>query len=168
MVVELEKELNDIESVHVVPDKLTAFTSEEDFTELAVNLLVEAGSYVCVAASVLPGGTKCWSRNEAIIGGNVVRLFKLISALLDQTCQRRRETTFIFSRLAFETIVNITYLIRCASPELFDSYVRYSLRHEKKLHDLIHENIKARGGEELPIERRMLNSIERAANTKLQ
>lgn len=163
MIAEIEKELNDIESVPINPDKLATFTSEEDFTGLGVDLLVEAGSYVCVAACILPGDTKRWNRNQAIIGGNIVRLYKLISGLLDQTCQRRRETTFIFARLAFETIVNIKYLIKCASPELFDSYIRYSLRYEKKLRDRIHENIKARGGVELPIERRMLSSIEQSA-----
>jgi hypothetical protein len=71
--------------------------------------------------------------------------------------------TFIFSRLAFESIVNIAYLIEFSSPELFDSYVRYSLKHERRLHDRIARNIAARGGEEWPIERRMLNSIERTA-----
>lgn len=163
MVSELEKELDDIERFVVDPDRLATFTSEEDFTGVAVGLLVEVGSYVCVAASILPGNTKCWTRDQAIIGGNVVRLFKLISALLDQTCQHRRETTFIVARLAFETIVNIKYLIRFESTELFDSYVRYSLHHERKLHDRIHENIQARGGEQLPFESRILNSITDSA-----
>lgn len=161
MFAELENELDDIETVPISREKLALLTSEEDFTGLAVELLIETGSFTCVAASILPGDTKCWNRDQAIVGGNVVRLFKLISAILDQTCQHRRETTFIFTRLAFETIVNITYLIEHASPKLFDSYVRYSLRHEKKLRDRIRKNLKDRGGEELPIERRMLESIAR-------
>lgn len=161
MVSELDKELDEIEPVVVDPERLAAFTSEVDFTGLAVDLLVEVGSYVCVVASILPGNTKCWTRDQAIIGGNVVRLFKLISALLDQTCQHRRETTFIVARLAFETIVNIKYLISFESTELFDSYVRYSLHHERKLYDRIHENIQARGGEQLPVEIRILSSISK-------
>jgi len=93
----------------------------------------------------------------------LVRLYKLISALLDQICQRRRETTFILSRLAFETIVNLAYLIEYGSPELFDEYIRYSLRQERRLYDRITANIAARGGIRLPIEDRMLASISAAA-----
>ena len=89
----------------------------------------------------------------------MVRLFKLISALLDQMCQRRRETTFILSRLAFETLVNLAYFIEHGSPRLFDDYIRYSLRQERRLYDRITANIAARGGIRLPIEDRMLSSI---------
>jgi Family of unknown function (DUF5677) len=161
----VEAQIPDVARVAVTPDKLASFTSEEDFTGLSVDLLVEVGAFVCIAASLLPGDTKRWTRDQAIVAGNIVRLYKLISALLDQTCQKRRETTFIFARLAFETIVNVQYLVKFATPDLFASYIRYSLRHEKRLHDRIRANIAARGGEELPIERRMLASIDRTART---
>lgn len=152
----------DVKRVDVDPTKLEGFSSEEDFNGLSVDLLVEVGSYVCIAYSLLPASTKRWNRDQAIIGGNMVRLYKLICALLDQTCQRRRMTAFIFGRLAFETIVNIAYLIEFGSPELFDLYVQHSLKHERRLYDRIRENIAARGGEELQIETRMLASIDRA------
>ena len=160
---DFEKELDDIEPVPIDLTRLAKFTTEEDFTGLGVDLLVEVGSYACVASCLLPGDTECWNRDQAIVGGNVVRLYKLISAVLDQTCKRRRETSFIFTRLAFEVIVNLKFLIKNASTELFESYIRYSLRHERKLHDRIQENIASRDGEVLPIETRMLNSIERTA-----
>ncbi len=142
-------------------EAIKLFTDEADFTGLSVDFLVEAGSYVCIAACVYPSGKIGWTRDEAIIGGNFVRLFKLISAILDQTCQHRRETTFVFGRLAFEAIVNTKYLVRHASKKLFDSYVEYSLQHEHKLLASIEENIKARGGNELPIEKRMKESVHR-------
>ena len=93
--------LNDIQAVAVDDDVIAAYTSEHQFNALTVELLKEVGSFVCVAASVLPGDTKRWSRDQAIYGGHLVRLFKLIFGLLDQTCQERSETTFILSRLAF-------------------------------------------------------------------
>jgi hypothetical protein len=164
MTKEMEPQIADITQVHVTAEKLSTFSSEEDFTGLSVDLLVEVGSFVRVAACISPGDTRRWNRDQAIVAGNVVRLYKLISALLDQTSQRRRETTFIFARLAFEAIVNVRYLIEFSCPELFDSYIRHSLRHEKRLYDRIKSNIAARGGV-LPIERRMLASIERAART---
>jgi hypothetical protein len=155
--------LNDIEPVTVDDGVIAAFTSEDDFNALTVELLKEVASFVCVAASLFTEGKRRWSRNQAIYGGHLVRLFKLISALLDQTCQHRRETTFIFSRLAFETIVNLAYLIEYGSPQLFDQYIRYSLRQEKRLHNKIMENIESRAGIRLPIEDRMLSSISSAS-----
>lgn len=138
---------------------LKSFDHEEDFTGLCLDLLIETGSFVCITSCLYPTGKKGWTRDEAIIGGNFVRLYKLISAILDQTCQHRRETTFIFGRLAFETIVNLNYIIRFRSPELFESYIRYSLQHENKLLNLIQANISKRGGEVQAIEQRMINSI---------
>jgi hypothetical protein len=93
----------------------------------------------------------------------MVRLYKLLSAFLDQTVQKRYETSTILSRLAFETIVNARYLIANYCPELVDSFVRHSLRHERRLRDKIQTNIEERGGQVLHIEERMLNSIDRAA-----
>lgn len=47
-------------------------------------------------------------------------------------------------------------------PVVFDSYIAYSLRQEKRLHDTIGNNISASGGKELPVHTRMLNSIAKA------
>ena len=54
----------------------------------------------------------------------MVRLLKLLSGFLDQTSQKRRETSEILGRLAFETVVNVRYLIVNFSPALVDSYIR--------------------------------------------
>lgn len=151
-----------IERVAVDAEELAHFSHEEDFTELAVRLMIETGSWVCVAACTM--GTKpVWDRDHAAICGNMVRLYKLLHSVLDQTCQRRQETSFILSRLVFETLVNIRYMIKEFSPELIDSYIAYSFRHERKLRDVVQENISARDGEALPIEDRMLKSINRSA-----
>ena len=47
-------------------------------------------------------------------------------------------------------------------PTVFDLYVAYSLRQEKRLHDKIHKHINANEGEMLPVQDRMLNSITKA------
>jgi hypothetical protein len=151
-----------VERVEVDPNAVRAFEHEDDFTGLAVDLLVEVGSYVCLAASILPPPPQRWNRHEAVLVGHLVRLYKLISGLLDQTCQHRRETTFIFARLAFECIVNTIFLIKHDRPEIVASYIEYSLRHEKRLRDRLRANIAARDGEVLPIEQRMLRSIKAA------
>jgi len=151
-----------IERVVVDPTQIAAFTNEEDFMELAFNLLREVTSYTGLAAGTL-GPKPAWTRDQAAVGGNMVRLSKLLSAFLDQTQQRRPETSTILSRLTFETIVNVRYLIANFGPELAADYRRYSLRHERRLWDVIQANIKARAGVVLPIEDRMMKSIDRAA-----
>jgi hypothetical protein len=161
MTAEILKQFSQIELTEIDPEKLRKATTEDEFMAVAVRLLVEAGSYVCVAASALPAKTARWNRDQAIVGGTLVRLYKLISAILDQTCQHRGETAFIFVRLAFEAIVNVKFMVEKGSPELFDRYVRHSLRHERRLFDLVQRNIADRGGEVLPIEQRMMGSIER-------
>lgn len=140
-----------------------AFDHEEDYTGLSVELLVETSSHLCVAASILPSPTIRWNRHEAVLVGHLVRLYKLLSALIDQTCQRRRETSFVFARLAFECIVNTLFLIQNDNAEVIASYIEYSMRHEKRLRDRIRSNISNRGGGILPIEERMLRSIEASA-----
>lgn len=155
-------ELPDIERTEIDEDEVRAFKSEADFVGLSVSLLIEAGSYVCVAGNLYPAATRSWDRDQAVLGGHLVRLYKLIDVLLDQTCKHRRETSFMLGRLAFECIVNLRYLIAHASEELFHSYRSYSLRHEQRLLKRIRENIEARDGQELPIERRMIKSIERS------
>jgi hypothetical protein len=80
----------EVERVEIDPAKIAAFTTEEDFMRLAVLLMVEVASYSCVAATTL-GASAAWNRNLAAVGGNMVRLYKLLDSFLDQTCQRREE-----------------------------------------------------------------------------
>jgi hypothetical protein len=161
----LECKIPDIEKTKIDNDLISNFQSENDFIGLSVSLLIEVGSYVCIAGNVFPIETKSWNINQAIVGGHLVRLYKFISAMLDQTCQHRRETSFVFMRLAFECIVNLRYLIKNKSEELFRSYKAYSLKHEYKLYKTIKKNIADRGGGELEIESRMLESIKNSFRT---
>lgn len=124
--------------------------------------MIEQGSWTCLAASLLPGDTRKWNRDQAILGGLLVRSYKLSCALLDQTCQHRRETTFVLGRLAFECMVNIQYFVSLNSKEIYQAYVIDSLRHEKRLLDRIEANIADRNGVILPIEARMLGSIKKS------
>lgn len=158
----LDNILFDIKRCNIDSDAMNLFDSEDDFMKLSVDILVEVGQYICLVACFLPGDRKAWSLSEAIVAGNLVRLYKLISAFIDQTCQKRREITVGLGRMVFECIINIKYLIKNASPELFLSYIHYSLQHEKKLQATILANIETRGGEIFDIERRMLASIERS------
>jgi Family of unknown function (DUF5677) len=151
----------EVKRVEVDLDKVAAFTAEEEFTDLAVSLMVEVASYSCVAAATL-GTLPSWDRDHAAVGGNMVRLYKLLDSFLDQTCRRREEIAWILGRLIFETAVNIRYLIANFSKEVINSYVKHALRQERRLFDSLQANISKRGPL-LPIEDRMLKSIDRAA-----
>ena len=151
-----------IDRVNIDLAQIQQFSTEGAFVGLSVDMLVEVASYVCVVGNIYPYQSKAWDSSQAVIGGHLVRLSKLISAMLDQTCQKRRETSFMFSRMAFECIINLSFLLKNYSPDLLVSYKSYSLKHEKKLINVINENIKLRNGEVLPIEKRMLKSISSA------
>ena len=151
--------LADISATSIDSDAIEHFTSEGDYVGLALELLIETGSYVCVAANIYKNENGFWTRDEAVLGGHLIRLYKLIDSLLDQTCKRRREISIVLARLIFECIVNLRYLIANASDETFRSYRIYSLQHELKLIETIEESIAARSGIVLPIEDRMIKSI---------
>ena len=160
---DIDEVLNTIHHIEITPEQLASLQSENDFMHLSVELMKETASLVALVAGVLPPDSKKWTRDQAIIGGNFVRLSKLLSAHLDQICQKRQEVVFIISRLLFENVVNLKFFIKNGSTELFGSYVKYALRNERKLRDLISKNIENRKGISLHIEHRMLTSIERVA-----
>jgi hypothetical protein len=146
-----------------VSDQLTqSFVRESEFNTVGVELLKEAASYLTISCNIYPP-SKVWNKRQAAIGGSGVRVFKLVSAYLDQTCQNRREISEILSRLIFETAVTIRYLVAHQNPEVIESFVKYALRFERELWDEIQRNIKKRSGVITPIEDRMLQSITRAS-----
>lgn len=146
-------------------EEIKKFDSEDQFMSLAVELLKEVGQITAVLSCAYKldekNHPKKWTRNEAILGGLMVRICKLQSGLLDQTCQKRGEIMFILLRCLAESLVNLYYLLKNNNDVLYDEYVASSLTEEKNLLDKIQKNIENRGYER-PIEIRMKNSIERA------
>ena len=96
----------------------------------------------------------------------MIRLNKLQIGLLDQICQDRMEISFILFRCLAETLINLKYLLDGSSTTIFDEYIEYSLRTEKRLLNTINENISKRGSV-LPIEKRMRDSIDNSFKTSL-
>ena len=152
----------------VSSEEMGRYQSNDQFMHLAVELLKE----VAVVTSVIScayrlndkNDPRDWTRNEAILGGLMVRISKLISSFLDQICQKRLETAMILFRCLGESIINVSYLLKNQSEGTFDEYIEYSLREEKRLLLKIEDNIKQRG-KSLPIEERMKESIKRSFET---
>ncbi len=158
----LEDELGDIESVAVDPKEIRQWDREYAFLKLATDLMREAAQYTCVLACAFAGERDYWTRNEAILGGHLVRLFKLMRHGIEQARDKQTELLWVTVRLAVECTINFRFLLAHRTDTVFDSYVYYSLQHERDLLRKIQGNVEARGGEVLPIEARMRESIAKA------
>lgn len=153
--------LAEIDVVQVDEATTQQWAHEGEHFSLAFDLFKETASYVCVLASVGVGDKQHWSIRQAVLGGHLVRMFKLMRFVMEETMHDRAELFVVLTRLLAECVINLRYLIQENSGELVDSYLAHSLQHERRLAEVIRKNIEARGNSELPIERRMLNSIDR-------
>ena len=160
--------LCEIEKVVVDPDVVRAWGKEYPHLKLAIDLMGEVACYTCMLGSAVAAGRTDWSIDEAILGGHLVRLFKLMRHAIQQVVDAHTDILFVTFRLISEGIINFRYLQENRSDELLMSYVHQSLQREKTLVESIRTNIAERGGGTLPVEDRMLASIERAfANSQV-
>ncbi|HEY5536088.1 MAG TPA: DUF5677 domain-containing protein [Ignavibacteria bacterium] len=158
--------LNDFDfpKTEVNVEAIKKFDSEEPFMSLAIELFKE----VCQITSILSCACRLdekneprkWTRNEAALGGLMVRISKLQIGCLEQICQKRLEIAMILFRCLHESLINMRYLLNKNTDEIFNEYIEYSLREEKRLLNTINQNIDKRGNE-LHIETRMKRSIDR-------
>lgn len=154
--------LQSIDPVVVNESELRSSDEEAPFFRLAFDLLRETSQWACVLASVNYGIRPTWDIRQAILGGHLVRLFKLNRSLLDNVNDKRGELIWVVLRLSAECVINFSYILANPSDETFLSYLQHSLQHERDLLTRIEKNIEVRGGVSLPIEARMRKSIMRA------
>lgn len=104
-----------------------------------------------------------FGRNQAICVGLLVRIVKFMKAILAilSNGDELGEVILALLRCLGESAINVRYLILKNDDALFDQYVKVSLGPEREMYDIIKENIEQRKGEALPVETRMLASIER-------
>ncbi len=139
---------------------LELYKHEGHFVEVSIDLLIEVGSYITLLVSLYDNNEFTWNDDQAVIGGNLVRLYKLICGVLDNVCEQKGEFVQIFTRLAFECIVNTRYLIKNHDEKTIISYKLNSLKTDKRLYTEIKSLIAQRNNMVLPIEDRMISSIE--------
>jgi hypothetical protein len=157
----IESTLAELDLTTVDETELSSFENEGQHYGVAFNLFRETAGCVCILASTTVGPEPTWNVEQAVLGGHLVRMFKLMRFVMEESIHHRDEMLSVLVRLLAECVINLRYLIRNKSPELIQSYLAYSLRHEKDLADLIRTNVRDRNGVELPIEHRMLRSIKR-------
>lgn len=154
------KNLLNYKSIEINEKDISNFKSEREFTHLAFELSRETGIYLSEISCIMPR-EEGFTRDEAILSAHLVRVSKLFLVVIEQSSKNRQEILNIFARLIYESLINLMFLLKNDSKEIFDSYVKYSLQEDKRLWNRIEDNIKERGTVELPIEKRMKRSIQK-------
>jgi hypothetical protein len=155
-----ESPLTEIRRTAVDPQLVNAFKRERQHLVLASDLLRECAQWTVILGSGRRGELEPWDTREAILAGHLVRLSKLLRALLLNAKDQEGELAWIALRITTECIINLRFLLSNLSDELLRSYLHYSLQHERALQWIIERNIRERG-HRLPIEERMMRSIAR-------
>jgi hypothetical protein len=153
------------EPVAVNDDILRECASKSSFSPLAFELYKETVTVLAVCSHAHTGQTPedcVLPRNQAICAGLLVRIAKFMTAVASLVSQdsERGDVVFALNRSITESATNLRFLVLKNEDRFFDQFVRFSLAPERELYDLIQQNITERGGEILPIEERMLKSIE--------
>ncbi len=163
----IESTLAEIDETAVDEVEVASFVNERQHYGVAFSLFRETAGCVCILANTTVGNSQSWEIGQAVLGGHLVRLFKLMRFAMEEAIERRDELLSVLNRLIAECLINLRYLVRNFSPELIQSYLACSLQHEHELADLIRTNIEVRKGVELPIEGRMLRSIKKTFENSL-
>jgi len=153
-----------VEAVEVTDNVLRKCAEEGRFSEVAFELYKEAGCILSVCAHCYLSeepGEMVLTRNQAICAGLLVRINKFMITVV-QLCSQadRGEVIMALNRCIAESAINLRFLARKNEGRFYDQFVRFSLAPEREFHDLVRRNIAERGGVELPIEARILDSID--------
>lgn len=139
---------------------LPACRTNDDFMTIAVELMVRTAILLRFVASLFPSDKtleRGVTKRRAIVVGLLVRLTKLYHGLLMHVAKKQRDLCMIFDRLLIETEAKMTYLM-AARRSSFRNFVQISFRPEKEMLKDLKQKRKAR--KLLPIERRMLSSVQ--------
>lgn len=139
-------------------DKFDAMAFEL-FKETASVLIVCASSYIAHAEQ----DDVSYPRNQAICIGLLVRVVKFMRAILALISHGDHlgEVILALLRCLGESATSLRYLILKHDEALFEEFVRTALGPDRELYDFIKTNISKRNGQTLPVEERMLRSIDR-------
>lgn len=156
--IELKKIYDDVQQIKVDENEIKKFKNESKFSELGVELAKEIVQLFIITLSIHTQGCVGLSRDNAILYALLVRLSKLFRSIIENYCSRKTETVQILNRCFIETYIDVLCLIKEDKKEIYEDYLKYSLKEDVKLLNTIEENIKQRGFE-LAIETRMKKSI---------
>jgi hypothetical protein len=141
---------------------LAAAETEDPFMDAGVELLKSIAMTAVYCAAVQDA--RPLDRDAAIRCGLLVRATKLGKAMVRDACRDGGEFQIGLSRMLMETLANLHYLCEDETGQRHQSYVFESLISEREFLKTIQARINTDpAGETLPVEARMLRSIEEAA-----
>ena len=146
--------------------QIHSFLSENEFMDAYVELLKQTieSLFYLVHAKYCDENDEFLklSKDDAVVGGNLVRIIKLNTSFLQNICENKIEICSILNRCIAETSINLIYMLTESEERVRRNYVKHSLLTEKQLWETIKTNISDRNGDILNIEKRMQSSIERS------
>ena len=116
---------------------------ENTVREAAFELLKTATIYAHLAAGLLPVGG--YGRDEAILGGLVLKISKLGKAMVTMSVQLGSDRQLALVREVIEALAILAYLAADTDGSRFDMYVQDSLIAEREFLHLVRKNIEKRG-----------------------
>ena len=104
-------------------EDIEKYKTEDEYMDLTVELFKEMTTITDYNSTALrldeKNNPRRWTRDEAILGGMLVRLTKLLVGFTDLTCERKGEIANILVRPIIENCVNLKLLLKNKSEELF-------------------------------------------------
>lgn len=158
-----ELDLNSIRRYEVDFDTLTRAASEDEFLRVSFELLRESTQLlVAVAGTLDQDHVEGFTRNEAILVGHLIRMSKLMRAVIAGIADEHGgDQQMQLTRQFLDSASIIKYLLQDKTDvSRFDAYVFDSLVGEKEFMKNIREQIALRGGEKWDIEERMERSVQ--------
>lgn len=144
--------------------EIEKFDSEDKFMDAYVELLKQTIELIYRVVGLKYcdnyGVPKKIDKDEAVVGGNLIRLIKLNTSFLQNICEGKLEICYIINRCIAETAINTKFLLIEGEERVKRNYIKNSLITEKELWETILSNVKDRSGDVLPIEERMQKSIQ--------
>jgi hypothetical protein len=135
---------------------------KDDFDVLAFDLYRETAIVLSVSTHASPVENGVLTRNQAICAGLLVRIVKFMTAVMQLSASTNRgEVVMTLNRSIHESELNLRFLLLKNEARFYDQFVNFSLGPEREMYDIIQRNIAKRTGKILPIEQRMLESIDR-------
>jgi hypothetical protein len=144
--------------------EIERFDSEDKFMDAYVELLKQTIELIYRVVGLRycdpEGVPKKIDKEEAVVGGNLIRLIKLNTSFLQNICEGKLEICYIINRCIAETAINTKFLLIEGEERVKRNYIKNSLITEKELWETIITNVKDKSGDVLPIEERMQRSIQ--------
>lgn len=159
----LDSALASLPIYHVRFEELKAASSETVFVEAGFGLLDQSLKHLHLSAQLYkldrPEGM---DRNEAIVVGHLVRMAKLVHAILGKAQQDRGgDQHSAVARQFLEGLSIVEYLTQDTTDNArFDAYVHDGLIAEKEFAKVVAKEVAGRGGERWDIEDRLDASID--------